>query len=622
MSKAAHSSIADFEAAVWSRRHNDAFAHLAGLLGVLSRTGGATPLDPRSDRLAMAFPQEMQEEAATRLASAVAELFADGSFALDARQFRALLPHHRWLATIFAASSFGNADFVLQRLQLLPVREAIDSRTAPDLFKLCLLYSMESGVEFDFEALFRRSPAMACGLGIALLATRLAATPRAHGKRETLLKWMTEALERLETLEGLPSEVFVDVWMHCSYADDGGKHDIKKSLNALIRKHLARLGHADLPPSGREASNRTVYVFLEWFHQTHSIMRTHSISLRALRDRYKLVGFGPEGMVDAAGRALFDEFHFLGGFDGGLSFLRDVIRQAEKDRPVAVYYPSVGMGLHSIFLVNLRLAPTQLIALGHPATTHSDKVDFVLVEEDYIGDPTVYSEKLVPLPKNALPYFEPSLPDFQAMDRRLHDPIRIAVPAAVMKLNPRFLAACRAVQERSPVRVEFHFMVGGTPGLLHVAARKSVLSQLPQAVVHPTRPYREYMRSISACDVFANPFPFGNTNGIVDVAFLGLPGVCLTGPEVHSHIDEGLFRRLGLPDFCIASTVEEYISSLLKLVTDETLRTSLSSRLKRERPDRVLYGGAPEAFAEAFDALVTRRSQNALTDSAGPGVGS
>ncbi len=604
MNAPAGSMIAAFEAAVWSRQHEPALIHLATLLATLGRSGGGLPLDPRADRLALTFPQEMQEEAATRVAAAAAELFADPEFTLDDRKFRGLLPLHRWLATVFAASSFGSADFVLERLKLIPTREAIQNRPASDLFKLAMLYSMESGVDFDFVLLFARSPALACGLGCALLSTRLAATPRAHGKREVLLKWMTEALQRLETLDGLPSEIFVDVWMHCSYADDPAKHDIKTSLNRLIRKHFARLGIADPAPAPRGPSDRTVFVMLEWFHKTHSIMRTHSIALKALKGRYRLVGFGPEGMVDDAGRELFDQFHTFGAYDHNLTFLRDVVRRAGEERPVAVYYPSIGMGLHSIFLVNLRLAPTQLIALGHPATTHSDKIDVVLVEEDYIGDAAVFSEKLAPLPKNALPYFEPRLLDFEEMPRPAHDPIRIAVPAAVMKLNPRFLAALRAVQEQSPARVEFHFLVGGSPGLMHIAARKSVLAQLPDAVVHPTLAYRDYMREISGCDLFVSPFPFGNTNGIVDAVVLGLPGVCLTGPEVHSHIDEGIFQRLGLPDFCVTRTEEDYIASILKLITDEGLRASLRSRLKLERPDRILYDGAPEAFADVFEGLV------------------
>jgi glycosyltransferase involved in cell wall biosynthesis len=275
-----------------------------------------------------------------------------------------------------------------------------------------------------------------------------------------------------------------------------------------------------------------------------------------------------------------------------------------KHHPAAVYYPSIGMSVFSLVLINLRLAPVQCMALGHPATTHSNKIDYVLVEEDYIGEPGLFSEKLVALPKNAIPYLEPKLDHPVPTEKKKGGPVRVAVPAALMKLNPRFLLTCRAVQERSSVDVEFHIMAGGDYGFVHDYLEKSVLNLLPGARVHRTVPYPKYMVSIAACDVFANPFPFGNTNGIVDTVFCGLPGVCLSGGEVHSHIDEGMFRRMNFPEWTIARTPEDYISALLRLIEDDGLRNDLSSRILNERWDRVLYEGRPEAFAEVFCRLV------------------
>ena len=385
----------------------------------------------------------------------------------------------------------GNTDFVLRRLGFVPTAEAIKSSTIFDLFKFCLLYSHELSIPLNFQLLFARSPPLACGLGMALLATRLTATPRAHGKREVPAEMDDRGADRLDKLDGLPTEVLVDVRMHASYADDRNKHDIKRPLNKLMRTHMATLGFRDPPLSPSEEPRKTIFVFLEWFHKTHPIMRTHSISMQALKRRYRLVGFGPEGVVDDAGKAVFDEYHQFRPFEPSLNFLSSVIELSQKQRPAAVYYPSVGMSLHSVFLVNLRLAPKQLIALGHPATTHSDKIDYVLVEEDYIGDKSLFSEKVVALPKNALPYLEPVLPNFEPARRRRSEPVRVAVPCTIMKLNPRFLAACRAVQDRSRVNVEFHFMLGGSTGFQHAYARKAIQAQAPGAVVHHRAPYPE-----------------------------------------------------------------------------------------------------------------------------------
>ena len=44
-----------------------------------------------------------------------------------------------------------------------------------------------------------------------------------------------------------------------------------------------------------------------------------------------------------------------------------------------------------------------MIALGHPATTHSDFIEYVIVEDDYVGSEKCFSEQLLRLPKDALP---------------------------------------------------------------------------------------------------------------------------------------------------------------------------------------------------------------------------
>ncbi|EIP9519785.1 hypothetical protein LT967_005030, partial [Salmonella enterica] len=93
------------------------------------------------------------------------------------------------------------------------------------------------------------------------------------------------------------------------------------------------------------------------------------------------------------------------------------------------------------------------------------------------------------------------------------------------------------------------------------------------------------------------PFPYGNMNGVVDAVRQGLPGVCLTGPEVHSHIDEGLFRRLSLPEELIATGYEAYIRAVLRLVEEHDWREMLQHQLLDNDVEQVLFEGYPEKFA-------------------------
>ena len=605
MENAETNLIADLERKVATAPPGEAVESLIALLRWFSGSGGHLP--PTADNeLHPVFFGGRDQEAATRIASAITELFCRADFVLDQHQFAELIALQRWIAMSFAASSFGNSDRILMRLGYVSSPDWVDSAPFPDIARMALLYGPESRLPLDFSALFMRAPGIASSLAVALLSGRLLATPIAHQKREVLLKWLPEALARLGSIALLPQAILVDLWMHSSYGLERDKHDVKKPLNVLIRRNIEAAGLRDVVVRPTAAARPTVFVILEWFHKSHSIMRTHSISMKTLREHYRLVGFGPRGMVDKVGQSFFDEYHHFDNVSPELGFLKKVVEVAEREQPIATYYPSVGMGLHSLFLVNIRLAPTQVIALGHPATTHSDKIDYVIVEEDYVGDPTLFSETLVTVPKNALPSFEP-VSKLNQRPRKRKSPVRIAVPSAVMKLNPVFLSACRKIVETAETEVEFHFLLGGAPDLMHVWGEKAVTMQVPGAVVHKTTAVPEYLANVAACDLFANPFPFGNTNGIVDTVHCGLPGVCLSGDEVHAHIDEGMFRRMNFPDWTIARTVEEYVAAVVRLVDDEALRSDLSTRIRAERWDKVLYQGNPTAFAEVFCSLVEKR---------------
>ena len=48
---------------------------------------------------------------------------------------------------------------------------------------------------------------------------------------------------------------------------------------------------------------------------------------------------------------------------------------------------------------------------------------------------------------------------------------------------------------------------------------------VPQAQVHESMPYEDYLARLRGCDLFLDPFPYGNTNSIVDTVSQGLRGL-------------------------------------------------------------------------------------------------
>jgi predicted O-linked N-acetylglucosamine transferase (SPINDLY family) len=111
------------------------------------------------------------------------------------------------------------------------------------------------------------------------------------------------------------------------------------------------------------------------------------------------------------------------------------------------------------------------------------------------------------------------------------------------------------------------------------------------------------MRLVTSCDLFLNAFPFGNTNGIVDTVAAGMVGICKTGPEVHEHIDEGIFRRLGFPEWLVTKTDSEYVAAARRLIDESSERQRLSRELAGPAAVQKLFRGHPEALAEQLHAL-------------------
>lgn len=617
MSDSDQFSLERLEYLAYGRSHEQAAAEIIRLLAHLSSQLGG--LGDIGNRPSGNQPAEYRDaHFATRIASAVAALFADPKFQLSDPGFRRLIPLQRWLAIIFGASPLGNADHVIRVMneQGYGVRDQI-TLSDRDLLKFCLLYSLDSSIPLQPDILWQKNKRLAGMLFVALLSSRVVGTQQAHTKKEQLLEWFSPRLKEL-SLDDFPVEILQDVWMHCSYADRSDKHAIKRSINELIRTKLISAGFSDIrfdPESKRDKP--AVLCVVEWFYSTHSIYRTHSVSMEALKAKYRLVGISLREATDEVSRRVFDEVHVLPKNESVLDAVRKVSEIAATVRPDLIYYPSVGMFLDTVFLINLRLAPIQMIALGHPATTHSPFVDYVLVEEDYVGDPNCFSEKLVALPHDSIPYRPPAnCPKIAPQIRKAPDRVRIAVAASLMKINPGFLNALRCVAERSKVPVEFHFLSGIAFGLTKVYLQNLIQRVLPDwAVVYPHLPYERYLENINHCDMFLNPFPFGNTNGIVDTVRQGLPGVCLTGPEVHTHIDEGLFRRLGLPDWLITRSSEEYVNAAVRLVENSEEREELSRQILQTDPDAVLFEGKPELFLQSIEWLRKNHAKHAMTNS-------
>ena len=626
-------SVIRFEQEVAAKNYEAACVELLDILSKIDTNFGGI------EGIEIDYPSQLNDELVqdkikhfcTRVAVAMSELFSDPKLDISEGGAQRFFTLQRWINMIFASSPFVNADHVLQTYNRNPDKTNLSDfhldNARSSLIKFCIFYLPESNVNVNLDALWNLDPELCASLCFALQSPRFIGTDQAFSKRGTLLQWFPEKLATIENLNNVPSAISHDVYMHCSYDIAENKHWVKKALNQVIRRHLLKGGWTDrdVTKLGEHNGKPVMVVLLEHFHSSHSIYRTHSTSMIAARERFHLIGVGNEA-VDAAGQAVFDEFHLLKG-DNIFSKLNELKEICEKNGAAVLYMPSIGMDLTTIFASNTRLAPVQVIALGHPATTHSDFIEYVIVEDDYVGSEKCFSEQLLRLPKDALPYVPSALAPQHVEYRLRENPevVNIGIASTTMKLNPYFLAALKAIRDRANVKVHFHFALGQSSGVTHPYVERFIKSYLGNdATAHPHAPYDQYLRILHNCDMMVNPFPFGNTNGIIDMVTLGLVGVCKTGAEVHEHIDEGLFKRLGLPEWLIANTVDEYVERAIRLAENHQERLALRRHIIENNGLQTLFTGDPspmgkvslEKFEEWKAANLAEKPKKKATKSA------
>ncbi|OOR98249.1 adhesin [Haemophilus paracuniculus] len=602
-------SVMRFEEAVAAKNYEVACTELLSILSEIDARFGEV------DGVDCTYPKQLAEATmlqyrneyfCTRMATAITTLFSDPKLSISEAGALRFFTLQRWISLIFASSPYVNADHILQVYNKNPDKTSAEVHLEPNktvITKFCILYLPESNLNISLDALWNTDQVLCAGLCFALQSPRFIGTEAAFAKRSAVLQWFPEKLATIKNLDRVPNSISHDVYMHCSYDIAPNKHIVKKALNQVIRRHLLECGWQDRDVSklGYQNGKPVMVVVLEHFHSAHSIYRTHSTSMRAARERFHLIGLGGD-KVDQLGREVFDEFHIIEGNSllDKMNFIREI---CEKQGASILYMPSIGMDLLPIFLSNTRVAPIQAVALGHPATTHSDFIEYVVVEDDYVGSEECFSETLLRLPKDALPYVPSALAPTSVEYRLRENPevVHIGIAATTMKLNPYFLMALQAIRDRARVKVHFHFTLGQSAGITHPYVERFIKTYLgDSATAHPHTPYHEYLRILHNCDMMLNPFPFGNTNGIIDMVTLGLVGICKTGPEVHEHIDEGLFKRLGLPEWLITNTVDEYVAQAVRLAENHQERLALRRHIIENNGLQTLFTGDPTPMGKVF----------------------
>ena len=589
-------ALEEFEKAVYTRDYETASGLLLTNLRKF-KTGGAF--------IGYSANPALQTALYTRFCAAVISLLADSKFELSQTGFDHMASEHAVMDLLFRASAFGTSDHLLALAASNPGADPtkLKMENGASLVKFFLTYSLVSGFSLNFAETFRRSPQTLVALYAGMLSPILTTSLAAHERREDLLGMHAMFADCTLTDPILPT--LTDAYMYTSYGTRRDKHDAKGTMHRLMAKMLSGV---KLPELGAPVHKErpTILICLDWFNSNHAMYRCYAPAIRELRARFRLVAMSLPGSIDDLGKAEFDEWQAVPA--QGL-VLGDLIKRIGALAPDIIYYPSVGMSLWWVALASVRLAPIQVMTLGHPASTRSPAMDYVICEEGAIGDPALFTEEIVTVPDGSFPFVARS-------DAEIHEPVlddhpevlRIAVPAMLCKVNAEFMRALKAIQDQAGRPVEFHFFVNMV-GVQLVQAAKEIRDWLPGAKVYERRHYNQYMRELRECHLHLCTFPFGGTNSNIDSMQLGLPLVAMWGDEPHQRFDGMMIRRAGLPEALIAKTVDEYIEQAVLLIQSDVRRNALRDHLLGFDLQSEFFGQPPEpgAFARAMESVYERQ---------------
>lgn len=546
----------------------------------------------------------------TRFVSAMLALFADPAFGLSPDGFDQIAAEHAIIDLLFRASAYESSDHLLTlTARTVNVETKQVQADGPAVLKFLLTYSLRSGFSMNYEEVFRKEPKTLFALWAGMLSPLLTIDPVASERREHLLGLHSIFADVSPSGSILPT--LSDAYMYTSYGLRADKHDAKRMIHRMIARTMRE---TSCPiPTDEELQNRRarfdrgdtdlprLLICCEWFNGMHAMFRCYAPIIRQLRQRFHLIGMSRTLDIDEIGKAEFDEWHPVA--QDGMN-LAAVMAQVNDLAPDAIYYPSLGMAMWWVCMASVRLAPIQFMTLGHPASSHSDAMDYVLCDDGAIGDASLFTERIVTYPNGSARYVMRSDCDLiTPPDRRgAQEVVNVAVPAMLCKLSRPFMETLQVIAhgaKEAGRAVQFHFFVNMIGVNLYQSARE-IRGYLPDALIYERQEYDKYLGHLATCDLHLSTFPFGGTNSNIDSMLNAIPVVTLEGLQPHERFDAQMIRRAGLPESLIAKSREEYAAAAIELIVNDDRRDALRDHLRGFDLYREFFGEPWEGQRGAF----------------------
>ena len=367
-------------------------------------------------------------------------------------------------------------------------------------------------------------------------------------------------------------------YMYTTYSNSVGKDKIKATIHKLISRAI----HATSEKRALEFNRMKIrkkpkiMIIHEYFCDTHVMMRCFLPILSELDEELDIthLTWSKDSFSEAARRLK----RVITCSDN----LSSIIATIKREEPDVILYPSVGMHTFVISLASLRLAPIQLQLFGHPSSSNSSSIDGSL-HNNNLGFLNSGPEKFASYEGYRQGIHMPIT--LKEMENKIwNTPLsnktgkfNIAINAKVMKLCPDFMLFLRTIDwPAKNIQLNFFPAESGTD---YLACANGIHRYFPTANVHHMSDYESFMHEMAIQDLAICAFPFGNTNGILDCLYLGLPTFVLKGREICSASESQLLLACGLQNF-IFPNKKKLGEAVTKFLSDECWREDVRGVFK------------------------------------------
>lgn len=263
-----------------------------------------------------------------------------------------------------------------------------------------------------------------------------------------------------------------------------------------------------------------------------------------------------------------------------------------SDAPHVLIYPEVGMDPISTQLAAQRLAPTQCNSWGHPDTSGFPTLDYYLSSDlmEPLNGQEHYTERLIRLPNLSIYYDEP---DAQSITQRCEDlrpgDIKFWCGQSLFKYLPQydciFPRIAREVDKCQFVFIQHHRSTYITE-MFHNRLKKSFASfglrSDDYCLFLPHLEPQRFVAAIGQCDILLDSIGWSGCNSTLESLPHDLPIVTMLGTLMRGRHSMAILKMMGVTE-TTAETVDEYISTAVRLARDVSWRIRIKSKMAKRK---------------------------------------